>query len=1127
MSRQARIGWIPTWIALAALGPGLASAQTQQLYFVAFGAPLGSLSSPGATTPVTYLRWDALEGSLHRDLASFRLERVTGDTREVLLEEPIHAVKEAAQIAALYAGAAQDRRRREIIRWLDSEDAENPVGVGNFAQLIHQRINPALASEDDRAWAHFASRMDFNVARARYRAYIDDAPGSHRYELVGVSEDGAVEVRLGHVAVAAPAVQVMPRADGFQQVEISRCDAPERFKDHGALALTWDHGATTPTDRFATSILIAGYDLFCTEANVGDDDPPAERNLRQEAALVSHDAGGRLPLAGLVQLNDQPLTISGSAAFEQRYGGHNPPFTQLYLPAGDLEARGILPGDRRDCYLVARDITGNYGETAYARIEIPDRIPPPAPWDVRTVTRTAGNRFKLVWDHVDVRNYYEDFREERVYCNLATARFDARLDFVPEGEVCEDRPPVSVDLDVREYLIYRFDDASQAAAFRDSDGDGYADAEERRSGRCDGGSNADESCQTLADCPDQSSGASCDVTGTACKPDAAPPDATNRLLATVELENTPLPPGVALESRPSGRRVMELSDLDPAGPAGRKGDVFWYRIAARDGERELSLLSAPVRGFFPERTPPERSELDPCVFGFLECSYHAEVLPAPNPLLPFAIDRTREGLTATGEAGCPRSNISGEPFELVLHFEDFEFGRGAELTGEGCQALWQHCGNLGSDEAATVAYFDEAGELLGEALYPGGFSEECPPPNSVLEEDCDLEAEPGQVLAGPPTLDCSGIELCVDIRHEIAGESFRWKTVCPGGWPVSLEVPHLGPGEIRFSIVTRDENNVPSAERDLPPIVLESDWPAPPQAFAIRFEAESERAQLVWRPPEEPVSGTFLEWRQDAEGVTETGFVAHEDAAHAPDGEGKRSEEISIPVSAEPEEWCFRARSLGRNGKVSSWSPSRCAVRLPSGEPPPQYLRWPPVEAPPVAGPLFARYLAGDGLPLVRLSSDPIELAGCDPGIDECRESEPSSSCFREANPDLPVHASCPDWCSRMRSASSLPFPFVAYRQSSDAGVPSEFHQVSPLVERAFCEPGFASGSPSLADPFVKLLLFGAGQGQEWEGFRLVFVDRTPHIAGLRYRYQLVFFDPRGEIASVRTSPWVGTGVSP
>jgi hypothetical protein len=1103
--------------AIAAFAPAVSSAQSQQLYFVGFGAPLGSLSSPGAAVPATYLRWDSLEGQLPRDLERLRLERTTGDTTDVLLDVAVDAVKSSADIAALYTDPEQDRRRREIIRWLDSEGDET-VNGGNFALVIHGRINPNSPSFDS-AWAHFASRADFNVARARYRAYLDVTPGSHVYELIGVPEETeGAEVRLGRVAVATPSIQVVPAPGAFEKVTIARCDAPERFKDHGALALTWDHGASNPTDRHATSILVAGYDLYCTQANVEPGDP-APRQLRALAGSVAHDDAGELPLAGLVKLNDQPLTISGSAASEERYSGHNPGFAQLYIAAGDLEARGILPGDRRDCYLAARDITGNYGATSSIQVVIPDRIPPPAPWDVRAVTRTAGNEFKLVWDHVDVRNYYEDFREDRTYCNLDTARFDARLDFVLESDDCENRPPVSIDLDVHEYLVYRFDDASQAAHFRDSDGDGYADRVERK-GFCAGGSNDGEACWVVAECPDRGAGTSCDLAltndGVACDPTDAPAGAANHLLD---------PPGFELVSRPSGRKVVEVSDVDSEGPAGRKGDVFWYRIAARDADGELSALSAPVRGFFPDRTPPARSELDRCQFGFPECTYPIEIFPAANPLLPFAIDRTPEGLAETVEAGCPRSNVSGGPFALILDFEELEFGRGAELTAQDCATLVQHCGDLGSGEDATVSYFDTAGELLGEAVYPGGISQ-CPPPNSVLDEECVLEVAPGQVLAGPPTIDCSGIGSCVDIRHEIGGQSFRWGTVCPGEWPVTPERPHLGREEIHTSVAIVNENGEASPERRFAGFVIENDPPAPPQALEFRFDAEADAGHVVWRAPEEPLSGTLLEWRRRADGFAQTEFVPHEgclpdgEAGCTPGEDGSLSQRVTL---AEPEpaqtqeEWCFRARSVARDDTVSIWSPERCALR---GDPP-EYLGWPQLPTPPDAGPLEARYLAGDGLPVVRLS-DSLELEGCDPSsVFECEAAGEGQSCFEDL--DGEVHAFCRDWCSRISIAGYR--HFVAYRQSRLAGSPGEFHQVSPLVETVFCERGIPPES-ILADPLVKLLLFPTGH--PWDGFRLVFVDRTPHVAGREYRYQLVFFDPRGgEIASVRTSNWVDTGGSP
>jgi hypothetical protein len=101
---------------------------------------------------------------------------------------------------------------------------------------------------------------------------------------------------------------------------------------------------------------------------------------------------------------------------------------------------------------------------------------------------------------------------------------------------------------------------------------------------------------------------------------------------------------------------------------------------------------------------------------------------------------------------------------------------------------------------------------------------------------------------------------------------------------------------------------------------------------------------------------------------------------------------------------------------------------------------------------------------------------------------------------------------------------FVVYRQSRRSGgaVPSEFIQVSPLIDDMFCRSDSPADPTPLArldDPFIKLSEIV--QGDPWEGHRLLYLDRYPHEMGIEYRYQLVFFDLKGEITEYRTSDWV------
>ena len=123
------------------------------------------------------------------------------------------------------------------------------------------------------------------------------------------------------------------------------------------------------------------------------------------------------------------------------------------------------------------------------------------------------------------------------------------------------------------------------------------------------------------------------------------------------------------------------------------------------------------------------------------------------------------------------------------------------------------------------------------------------------------------------------------------------------------------------------------------------------------------------------------------------------------------------------------------------------------------------------------------------------------------------------------------NFCSNIRAAAAPRLGFVAYRQSRKNSLdanPSEFHQVSPLVDRVHCwneitslPTGFSPTKGSLEDPFIKLVHFDLNSPFQPGEQVLVWTDRSPHEVGLEYRYQLVYFTDRGEILGDRTTGWV------
>jgi len=559
---------------LAAASPATAN----QYYFVARQAPAGSLTAPGQSTPVVYLRWDVVEGALPPEVASLRLTR----DGEVLLDVPVAEVKSVPEIAALYSGAAQQRRLLEIVLKLKASAVadDEDFSAGDFATIIHGLIDP-LGGNYDAGWSFLASRTDINVAIARNRAFVDNpGVGEFEYELLAV-DAGSNTARLGLVTVDTTAQQLPLGAGNFAQVATSQCDLPEAGRDHYTVALNWDNpNPSNVTDRFAAQVYLAGYDLWRTTDNLDAaiTQPPA-RDIASEAAAVGHDSNGVPDIDGLELVNDILLTVLPDGTAE-------PEWVETRT---DLERAGLEPGDRRAYYLVPRDFTGNYGPTSAAIVVVPNLLRPPAPWDVRPVVDAVssglpggGASLALSWDDVNLDNYLQEFGTGRTFCNAGEAAATGTLEFVGEGESCATDTRRGVRVDISRYLVYRFATFETASRFKDSDGDGRADSDERESApalQCDGG--------------------------------AFPAGATNYLLDPddVSLGEVVLPR--------SGRRTVRLQDALPAAGPGEVmtpddgiGNTYWYRVAAETPDGILSYLSAPQRGLVPDRTLPPAPQIE-------------------------------------------------------------------------------------------------------------------------------------------------------------------------------------------------------------------------------------------------------------------------------------------------------------------------------------------------------------------------------------------------------------------------------------------------------------------------------------------------------------------------------------
>ena len=1191
-----------------------ARAEGDQLFILAWAGPAGSISQAGQAQTAIYVRWDLVEGILPADVVRFRLYRGAARAMDVA----VNSVKTADEILTLYAGAAQERRRNELIDALNRSRTAGevtPVTVGNFHTVLSAKLAASVgggaAQKEAMAFAHLMSRMDIDVAVARGRAYIESEPpaGTLTYRLVGVNADGA-EVTLG-TTTANRALRISPRApvDLIQVRELGRCDAPDEALSHGTVALDWGHPGSGGAETLASAVQIAGYDVYRSTAACGPVVPP--RDLRAEAALRAHDAAGRLTLAGLERVNDRPVMISGRPApgpdgvrREHTAKGFNHAFSQFMESRDALETRGLHAGDPRCYYVVARDLAGNYGDTARVAVEVTNASTPPAPQAAEVfpfnADGDADDRLLIRWDHLDVPAFHRE-HGDRTYCNLETALASGRLTYVSRDEKCGTGESETY-LNVDRYLVYRFDEQAQAQQFADSDGDGYSDTDERTVLPPTAGPLA--TFQTTAP-------------GLACSPGASPPGAPNHRVAEIAVNPA------TLHALTTGRRVLEFSDTVPAqtGVAGEgKDNVYWYRIAAVGRNGRISELGPPVRGVFPLSAKPPRGD-GPRV-GI--CDYYTRVSERAdlggNGLAPARVGY--HGLDTTEQASRVRFYCESPVFEgnrdddvglnvqpdrgvydllgelvgpirrtylaeMPLDVRLDERTTVGSLSQSQCGVIQEtgaNCLNLGAEFVA------ESGRILGTAVVPSDLASKCDFLVGLFK-DCDQgfrPIRPGEAVDGPLVVPDPGAPACVDVNQELDGRTWRLDRVCPGEWPFVYSPPALGSELVCLTLTLHGENNVAGTDIEVPCVKMIGGPPAAPTLEGLTFAGSN--GELTWRGPAQTIAGVFIEWSATAVDASNSDFFVA-DGDTGSDTPVVTTLALTAPPLSVPELWCVRARSVGTapapgTSSLSEWTSPLCVLRMPPGEVIPTYLPWPEIPLPGSKGSLLSTYLRTDGMPALAVGIvNAAVIAGgsancsvmTQPNV--CDIGGEATACIN----DVPLVGQCDALCGAIDSGMLGNNRFIVLRQERTAAgePPTAWHQVSPLIERAFCSrfcdgqpvpkawmsgPGQApKGSFSVAtgfamanlgdenvvvDPGNKVApqdpgadfavrLRDRGQGRcfdflddphvelvdmsayGWSNRSLVYVDRFPHIAATEVRYTLVYFDERGEISGTRDTSFM------
>lgn len=1069
--------WFMLWaVLLCTLMSGTAEARDGQFYFVARPAPDSSLTLPSAATRGVYLRWDTLEGQLPDDVAELRLLRSqNGGSATELLRVAADAVMSEGEIALLYRGEEHQRRLLETVARLSeyATSEERSFSTGAFASELQYRL------ENDRLWAYFASRADFNVARARYRAVLDyPGNGTFTYELQAINDVGDT-ARLGKVEVDTTASRsVLPPRD-FRQVHQARCDAPEYARDHHTVSLQWKTpGAKTDglsaniTDQMASQVMISGYDLYRTTDNVAQ---AADRDIAAEARTAAFNGAGELELDGLEKVNDVLLTVTPDNADEPEW----------METVDQLKRAGLEPGDSRGYYLVPRDFTGNYGPTLKTLVTVPDLRRPPQPWEVRRFVDQGKDDVAIGFDAVNLDNYLAAFGDSRKVCNLSEASASGVIEYVGPEQDCQTDTRRALKLDVQDYRVYRFDSFRTASRFRDSDGDGVSDSDERDA-------------------------------GTQCNAGAQPDGKTDYRLDGdngVSLQAVTLPT--------SGRTRMRFRDT---APAVAKGKVHWYRFAAVSANGQPSLLTPPERALFPDRDLPAKpavsvSRTDDVLSG---CSLSLQDEPEwsfqdnvgrYNDLALNCGDATvvvpTSGLTDPDSKACASVRSS---CEKVL---------GRTLTYSPSAGTGEFTCTVDVPDSANLCNLDEL------SLNPEYAEGQVP-----VREAGRLVS--GQVLVSVTT---GEPDTCVSLYQTLDGEPSRVATSCGSVDPGSLE--YVGErGMFCGYAVAQDGNNNVSVPEVLPCTLVRPEASvarAPGTPQPVGLNVGSSQANISWRLPVEPVASVLAEVRHETgAGEVEIDVVSIPNAGL---GSGDvQTHRIPVPALVGSEDrWCVSLRSVspsgvGREGKSSGWSQPRCVTRNGNGTTnDPGFLPWPEVPPAKQGEPLnvhFGTELVTDGsgrfgTGAFFLFFDVTDISGMEPYC--FIQEESTETTYDQVFVDVECNL---EGLVKAQGRVAPELNMLVYRQARAAdGTLGDWIQVSPVIEYAHWDD-ITPENPEqvkldtiarLNDPYIQMHKVYP----EFDQWRFVFTDRYPYQTGNSYRYQSVYFSEDGRIQKWRQSGWV------
>lgn len=525
-----------------------------------------------------------------------------------------------------------------------------------------------------------------------------------------------------------------------------------------------------------------------------------------------------------------------------------------------------------------------------------------------------------------------------------------------------------------------------------------------------------------------------------------------------------------------------------------------------------------------------------------------------------------------------------DSFEEASTFQDYDgdgYADANEAPSDRCRVNAQDSGDQnrlvasGNDlivDPATARFSDsnvEAGQSYWyrvASVSPSGMVSELTPPRKINfvdreppaspdvtvtrncdkiknkdQEFCERPVEEGDIGRFYRVQVSSEPGSCSAIYLEVDGELARVASSCGSDDPSNLTYDHDFGSMCGFAMAMDADGNLSAASR-LPCVTAQGNDRERPQAPQLRsFDVEGVDGESVsatiWRLPLTPVSAINLELSlNDIVWRSETISVA-----------GQEPTSISLPyqipvqaLTSSSDQWCVRLQSVGVRvedelPQVSEWTPKRCQVRRALASASTENLPWPAEQHIVFAKTNLAVHSGAEFIDQGRGSFEQYFLF-----VDLESISTPTNCRFQDsplssgAVPPLFARVSCYALDSSLINPFIFPqfdpviaqhLPLLVYRQAtSPSGTKGPWVQVTPLLESLhWGDAKSATGENIgvLSDPYFGVYRPDTS-GEDW---RLVFIDRYPHLQGYRYQYQFVSMDQYGAIASVSQSSQISESV--